>query len=62
MRVSVEFGVAFLGASSAREREIVVVITLTFVFIKLRIASPPVSFPARVVVQKAVYRFVSACE
>ena len=30
--------------------------------IKLRIASPPVSFPARVVVQKALYRFVGTCE
>ena len=31
-------------------------------YIKLRIASPAISFPARVVVQKALYRFVLVSE
>ena len=40
----------------------VVVTTLMSYAIQLRIASPPVSFPTRVVVRKAFYRFVGACE
>ena len=49
-----------------RERVIgtcVVVITLMpIIHVKLRIASPPVSLSTKVVVQKALYRFVGTCE
>ena len=54
---SLEFG-GFLGASSGGWAGL----TALHVCIKLRIASPPVSFPTRVVVQKALYRFVGTCE
>ena len=39
-----------------------VVVTTLMPTQQLRIASPPVSFPTRVVVQKPFYRFVSAYE
>ena len=53
-------GMAFLFPG--RERANGSCDSFTCLFIKLRITSPPVSFPTKVVVQKALYRFFGACE
>ena len=54
-------GVAFLFHGRERANATCVVVT-TLMRIKLRIDCFPVSFPARVVVQKPLYRFVGTCE
>ena len=61
MRVRV-VGVAFLFPGRERANGTCVVVTTLMPTHKIKDCLSPVSFPARVVVQKPLYRFIGPCE